>query len=255
MRKLKSRKSTLILCATALVCGLGTAAFFWRGAISVTNSVNGRELPIYRVGSDKPGVALTFDAAWGNEDLEAILAVLNRHKVQATFFMTGEWVKKYPEDVKRIKEAGHDLGNHSESHKNMSQLSPSAMKGELMLAHEKVEKLTGVKMDLFRAPYGDYNNELIKTAKECGYYTIQWDVDSLDWKNYGADSIVKTVVDNKALKNGSIILLHNGAKYTKDALDAVITGLEQKGYAIVPVSKLIHRKDYHMEADGQQVKN
>ena len=200
-------------------------------------------------------VSLSFDAAWGNEDTQEILNILKNHDVHVTFFMTGDWVEKYPDDVKAIYEAGHDLGNHSETHPNMSQLSNEQKTEELMLVHKKVKELTGEDMYLFRPPYGDYDDEVILNAKENGYYTIQWDVDSLDWKDYGVDSIVDTVVNHKNLGNGSIILCHNGAKYTKDALDAMINGLQEKGYEIVPVSELIYKDDYHMDVTGRQIKN
>ncbi len=162
-------------------------------------------------------------------------------------------MESYPDDVKSVLAAGHDLGNHSENHKNMSQLNDEQCKEELMLVHDKVKELTGVEMELFRCPYGDYDNDVIKNAKECGYYTIQWDVDSLDWKDYGADSIIKTVCQHKNLRNGSIILMHNGAKYTAQALDAVITGLKDQGYEIVPISQLIIRENYHMDHTGRQI--
>ena len=149
---------------------------------TVTNTVNGKELPIYSVETDEKKVALSFDAAWGNEDTQQILDILKEQNIQVTFFMTGGWVEKFPDDVKKIYEAGHDLANHSENHKNMSQLSDDECQQELLKVHEKVKELTGVEMDLFRPPYGDYDNEVIKNAKACGYYTIQWDVDTLDIK-------------------------------------------------------------------------
>lgn len=169
--------------------------------------------------------------------------------------MTGGWVESYPDDVKAILAAGHDLGNHSENHKNMSQLSDDQKKEELMKVHEKVRELTGYEMFLFRPPYGDYDNAVVKVAKANGYYTIQWDVDSLDWKDYGVDSIIKTVIEHKHLGNGSIILCHNGAKYTAQALDEMITTLKKEGYTFVPVSELIYKDDYHMNHEGRQIKN
>ena len=223
--------------------------------IRVSNSVNGRELPIYCVETKEPKIALTFDAAWGNEDTQKILEVLKKHDVHVTFFMTGGWVENYPDDVKAILAAGHDLGNHSENHKNMSQLSDAEEKEELMKVHDKVRTLTGYEMFLFRPPYGDYDNAVVNVAKDCGYYTIQWDVDSLDWKDYGVDSVIKTVTEHKHLGNGSIILCHNGAKYTAQALDTLITKLKEKGYTFVPVSELIYRDGYHMNVEGRQIKN
>ena len=221
--------------------------------VTVSNMQQQKELPVYCVQTEKPQVALSFDAAWGNEDTQTILDILAAHNVKVTFFMTGGWVEKYPEDVKKIAAAGHDLGNHSENHKNMSQLSASQQKEEIMKVHEKVKELTGVDMNLFRPPYGDYNSQLILTAKSCGYLPIQWDVDSLDWKDYGVDSIIQTVTQHKHLGNGSIILMHNGAKYTAQALDTVITKLQEQGYELVPISQLVYRENYHMDHEGRQI--
>ena len=248
---MKQKLSILLAIAIALV---GSYKYIG-GYVTVSSNVNGRELPIYCVQTDEKKVALSIDAAWGNEDTQEILNILKNNDVHVTFFMTGGWVEKYPDDVKAIYEAGHDLGNHSETHPNMSQLSNEQKTEELMLVHKKVKELTGEDMYLFRPPYGDYDDEVILNAKENGYYTIQWDVDSLDWKDYGVDSIVDTVVNHKNLGNGSIILCHNGAKYTKDALDAMINGLQEKGYEIVPVSELIYKDDYHMDVTGRQIKN
>ena len=223
--------------------------------IATSSTVGSRELPIYCVQTDKPQIAISFDAAWGNEDTQKILDILAKHEVKATFFMTGGWVESYPDDVKAIQAAGHDLGNHSENHKNMSQLPDSECQQELLKVHEKVKEITGVEMDLFRPPYGDYDNEVIKNATSCGYYTIQWDVDSLDWKDYGVDNIIKTVSEHKNLQNGSIILMHNGAKYTAEALPKVIEGLKAKGYEIVPISELIYKENYHLDVTGRQIKD
>jgi polysaccharide deacetylase family sporulation protein PdaB len=211
-----------------------------------------RKLPVYCVNTDKPQVALSFDAAWGNEDTQTLLDILDKYQIKTTFFMTGGWIEAYPDDVKKIAAAGHDLGNHSENHKQMSELSSEECMTEIMTAHEKVKALTGIEMTLFRPPYGDYNNTLIETATNAGYHAIQWSVDSLDWKDYGVDSIVDTVLNHKALENGAIILMHNGAKYTKDALERVIVGLQEKGFEIVPVSQLIYTGNYHMDNTGKQ---
>lgn len=222
---------------------------------SSMSTVNGRELPIYCVETDANKVALSFDAAWGNEDTAQILEILKKYNVHVTFFMTGGWVESYPDDVKAILAAGHDLGNHSENHKNMSQLSQKEQEQEIMKVHEKVKSLTGYEMFLFRPPYGDYDNTVVKTSYKCGYFPIQWDVDSLDWKDYGVQSIIDTVLKHKHLGNGSIVLCHNGAKYTAQALEQLIVGLQDKGFQIVPVSELIYREDFHMNTEGRQIKN
>lgn len=249
---LSVKYGALVLAALAVVRGGYTVI---SENVTTSSSVNGRELPIYCVETDEKKIALSFDAAWGNEDTAKILEILAKQDVKVTFFMTGGWVESYPDDVKAILAAGHDLGNHSENHKNMSQLSNDEKKEELMKVHEKVRELTGYEMFLFRPPYGDYDNAVINTAKDCGYYTIQWDVDSLDWKDYGVDSIIKTVTEHKHLGNGSIILCHNGAKYTAQALDMLIAKLKNEGYTFVPISELIYKDKYHMNHEGRQIKN
>lgn len=223
-------------------------------SISANTNLNGRELPIYCVETEEKKIALSFDAAWGNEDTSEILDILERNNVKVTFFMTGGWIEKYPEDVKKILAAGHELGNHGENHKHMSQLSDAQIQDEIMKAHNKVKELTGYEMTVFRPPYGDYDNDVITNATKCGYYTVQWDIDSLDWKDYGVDSIVKTVCEHKHLGNGSIILCHNGAKYTALALEDMIKGLQSQGYSIVPVSELIIKGEFQMNHEGRQMK-
>jgi polysaccharide deacetylase family sporulation protein PdaB len=211
-----------------------------------------KKLPIYCVDTNEKKVALSFDAAWGNEDTKKIIKILKKHNVHVTFFMTGGWVESYPDDVKMIAEAGHDLGNHSENHKQMSQLSKEECIEEIMSVHNKVKELTGKEMTLFRPPYGDYNDTLVEAAEESGYQAIQWDVDSLDWKDYGVDSIIRTVCEHKHFGNGTIILCHNGAKYTAKALDTLITNIQEKGYEIVPISELIYTQNYEMDVEGRQ---
>lgn len=175
------KRSILWLCVLLAVVGLTyyyEENLFRDGWEALTASTATKELPIYNVQTDKKQVALSFDAAWGNEDTKTILDTLKKYKIHVTFFMTGGWVESYPDDVKAIQKAGHDLGNHSENHKHMPQLSTSGMCDELNKVTEKVKKLTGTTMCLFRPPYGDYDNNLIIQAKNCGYYTIQWNVDN-----------------------------------------------------------------------------
>ena len=244
-------KIGIIVLTILAVIGLGIK--YIPEAITVSNIGKKRDLPIYCVATDENKVALSFDAAWGNEDTQTILDILAKHDVKVTFFMTGEWMGKYPDDVKKFVAAGHDVGNHSENHKQMSRLTEQQCRDEIMKAHKRIKELTGIDMDLFRPPYGDYNNMVVGTARDLGYYTIQWDVDSLDWKDYGADSIVKKCTEHKNLGKGSIILMHNGAKYTPEALERVITGLKDKGYELVPISQLIHRGEYTIDHTGRQL--
>lgn len=168
-------KVGIIVLSIIMILGLGSKIL--PDAITVSNISSQIDLPIYCVDCETQKVALSFDAAWGNQDTQIILDILKNNNVKATFFMTGDWVSKYPEDVKAIAEAGHDLGNHSENHQQMSQLTKEECIEEIMRNHYRVKKLTGISMNLFRPPFGDYNNTLVGTARDCGYYTIQWDVD------------------------------------------------------------------------------
>lgn len=220
------------------------------------STINGKDLPIYCVDRQNDAskqVSLSFDAAWGADDTIRILDTLDKYNVKVTFFMTGGWVNDYPDMVKEIYARGHDLGNHSENHKQMSKLSEAQNQEEIMKVHDKVKELTGYDMFLFRPPYGDYDSELIKTVYGMNYYPIQWSIDSLDWKDYGVDSIIKRVVESKYLDNGAIILCHNGAKYTAEALGSLIGGIQAKGYELVPISQLIIRDDFHMDTTGKQI--
>lgn len=211
-----------------------------------------RKLPIYCVDTDKPQVAISFDAAWGADDTDELLKILSDNDVTATFFLCGYWVTDFPEEVQKIATAGHQLGNHSATHPHMNQLSSEQIAQELAECHKAVKDLTGIEMDLFRPPFGEYNNTVIETSFANGYYPIQWDVDSLDWKELGVEHEVDRVLNHKHLGNGSIILFHNDAKYTPQALDTIIKGLKEKGYEIVPISQLIHRDNFVMDHEGRQ---
>ena len=212
------------------------------------------ELPIYCVDTPKKVVALTFDSAWGDEDLPDIRAILKKHNAPATFFVTGEWAKKHPDAIRSIDQAGHEVANHGNSHKHMPQISKEEMAAEIQGCHNAVYDIIGKDMTLFRAPYSDWNDDVVSIAHSMGYSAINQSVDSLDWKDYGVDSIVRTVCEHKDLENGSIILLHNGATYTKDALDLLLTNLEKEGYSFIKVSSLIYTSDYYLDHTGKQFK-
>ena len=177
--KLFHRKNVLPLSLCLMIVLAGGFFLSHSPSVPASATIESKKLPIYCVSTEKPKVALSFDAAWGNDDTAELLSILKEHQVHATFFMTGGWVSSYPDDVKAIAADGHDLGNHSENHKQMSQLSASECRLELQLVHDKVKELTGQDMTLFRPPYGDYNDTLIETANDMGYHVIQWDVDTL----------------------------------------------------------------------------
>lgn len=255
--------------ATSAKAQSGTANGIGGGNINGDCSAGKKNLPIYNVdipskissqeesdtplSSEKKYISISFDAAWGAEDTLNILNILDKYNIKTTFFMTGGWVESFPDMVKEIHSRGHDLGNHSMNHKHMSKLSVAEQTSEIMQVYDKIKELTGYESFLFRPPYGDYNSTLITTVYSCNFYPVQWSVDSLDWKDYGVNSIIKTVTKHKALDNGAIILLHNGAKYTEQALDTLISTLISQGYSIIPISELIIRQNFHMNANGTQI--
>ena len=221
-------------------------------SVRTTSHLWQNELPIYCVDTPEPVVALTFDSAWGTEDLDDILSILQKHNAPATFFVTGEWAKKNPDAIRAIDKAGHEIGNHGNTHKHMPQLSKEEMAAEIQGCHNEVYSITGKDMTLFRAPYSDWNEDVVYVAHAMGYSAINQSVDSLDWKDYGVDAIIRTVCEHKNLENGSIILLHNGSLYTKDALDQMLTNIEQQGYSFTPLSSLIYTLNYYLDHTGKQ---
>ena len=246
-------RKKLIIIASCFITGILTLAMSFHGiGMFVNAACKGKKIPIYCVDRQDKVVSISFDAAWGNEQTQTLLDILAEHNVKSTFFLVGNWVDKYPESVKAISDAGHDVGNHSDTHPHMTKLPKDKMIAQINDCNNKIEQITGKRPILFRPPYGDYNNDVIDVAEETKVHCIQWDVDSLDWKDYGADSIVDTVLNHKALGDGAIILMHNGAKYTPDALERVITGLQEKGYEIVPISQLIYKENYEMDHEGRQ---
>lgn len=216
--------------------------------VSVTS--RGRLVPIYAVQTETQQVAISFDATWGTELTDEILGILDAHDITTTFFLAGNWVDKHPDYVVKIADAGHEIGNHSYSHPHMNALSEQGIHYELQKNQASIMDLTGQRTALFRPPFGEYNNQVISTASALGYHTIQWSVDSLDWKNLSSNQIYERVMDQ--VKAGSIVLFHNAAPGTPGALRRLIPDLLAKGYAIVPISELLYKEDFYIDHAGIQ---
>ena len=179
-----------------------------------------------------------------------LIDILGKYKVKATFFVVGDWVDKYPESVKALHDAGHEVMNHSNTHAHMSQLSKDEIIADVEACNDKIEAVTGVRPTLIRPPYGEYDDNVITAIRSIGMEPIQWDVDSLDWKDLSATEIQKRVLEG--VNSGSIVLFHNAALHTPEALSGIIEQLQAKGYSILPVSQLIHRENYEMDHTGRQ---
>jgi len=215
----------------------------------ISTSATTRKLPIYSVQRDDKCISLTFDAAWGNEDTQQLIDILGKYDVRATFFVVGDWVIKYPESVKALADAGHEIMTHSDDHAHFSQLSSEKIRENINLSCDKIEQVTGIRPHLFRCPYGEYDDHVIQTLTDMGMKTIQWDVDSLDWKDLSADEIFQRVT-NKA-QSGSIVLFHNAAKHTPEALPSIIENLLSHGYRLIPVSELLLDGDFEIDHTGR----
>ncbi|MBR5382082.1 MAG: polysaccharide deacetylase family protein [Oscillospiraceae bacterium] len=213
-------------------------------------SATERLLPVYSVERDGKFASLTFDAAWGNEDTQTLIDILGRYGVRATFFVVGAWAEKYPESVRALHEAGHEVMNHSGTHPHLSKLSAAEIRAEVNDCGDKVEAVTGVRPTLFRCPYGEYDDNVIGTLRGEGLQVVQWDVDSLDWKGISAAEITKRVTERVA--PGSIVLFHNAAEHTPEALGAIIEYMIRNGFTLVPVSELLLQGDYTIDHAGRQ---
>lgn len=245
--KLKSAIATLL--TLGMIAAMCISVRF-TNAYAVYFNLTPRLVPIYSVEREDKLISVTFDCAWGTEHTDDILAALKASDVRATFFMVEFWSKKYPDYVKKIDAAGCEIGTHSSTHSYMSKLNAEEIKMELSASSNAIKEVTGKEVELFRAPFGDYDDELIRTATEQGYYTIQWDVDSLDWKDLSASDIAMRVING--VKSGSIILMHNNGLHTAESLPIILETLKNRGYKFVPVGELIYRQNYTIDGTGRQ---
>lgn len=224
---------------------------YYTNAYAVYFGKTPRLVPIYSVETEEKKVSISFDCAWGVEHTDEILNALRVGNVKATWFMVEFWAEKYPDYVKKIDGAGHEIGTHSSTHSYMSKQNSEEIKLELSSSSEAIKSVTGKDVNLFRPPYGDYDDELIKTASEQGYYSIQWDCDSLDWKDLSASDIAMRVINS--VKNGSIILMHNNGLHTAEAVPIILETLKNRGYTFVPIGELIYKDNYTIDGTGRQI--
>lgn len=245
-------KKNIIAYGYVLLLLVGLIGFNKDATLSVFENSIKKDLPIYCVkrGDDEKICSISFDAAWGNEDTEQLIKILADYNVKATFFVVGDWAEKYPHSVKALSDAGHEVMNHSDTHPHFTQISKEKMLSEVANCDAKIEKITGVKPFLFRPPYGDYNNDVVGTLREAGHYTIQWDVDSLDWKDLSAQAIYERVTGK--VSNGSIVLFHNAAKHTPEALPMILKYLKDNSFKVVPISELIYKDNFEVDHTGRQ---
>ncbi len=244
---LLTKKHLVALCSAFLVIVIATVA-----AVNVL-AKSERKLPIYSVESNQKQVALSFDAAWGNDDTEELINTLKKYNAVATFFVVGGWVDKYPQSVKQLSDAGFSIQNHSNSHPYLTKLTTEQIISELRACNEKIAKITGKTPTLHRCPYGDYNNTVINAIESIDMYPIQWNVDSKDWmEDASVDKIINNVMSK--VTDGSIILFHNDAKHTPSALPSILEQLVSRGYNFVFIEDMIYKDNYTIDHTGKQIK-
>jgi polysaccharide deacetylase family sporulation protein PdaB len=210
-----------------------------------------RKIPIYSVDTKEKKIAISFDVSWGEDRTDEILKALDKYNAKATFFIVGSWIDQYPEKLKNIYAKGHEIGNHSNKHPIMTTISKESMIKEIAITDAKIMSITGQGTTLFRCPSGEYNNLLIETVEGTNHYCIQWDVDSIDWKEQGEEIEYNRIV-NKT-KSGSILLFHNYAKHTPKNLPKVLEYLKAQGYEFVKISDLIYKNNYYINESGKQI--
>ena len=242
--------SYLVALSTVIVLFFVAATFTNKSGEIIQTMSQAKKLPIYNVDTNEPKIAFTMNCAWNADDIDQILATLSKHNTHITFFMVGDLVDKYPDAVKKISEAGHEIANHSDGHKHVNNLNIEENEKEVKLCSDKIEAITGKKTTLYRGPYGEYNNTVIQAAQNQNHITIQWSLDTLDYKGLTADEMWARL--NGKVKNGDIILSHNGTKHTADSLDKILTNLESNGFKVVTVSDLIYKDNYIIDNNGTQ---
>ena len=210
-----------------------------------------KEIPIYSVKRDDNKISLTFNCAWGDEDIDDILSVLKKYNADATFFVVGTWAEKYPESLLKIHSSGFEIGNHSYNHAHYSKLSKENIIKDIEKGDNAIKTVTNTAPLFFRAAYGEYTNDVIYACNETGRCYIQWSVDSLDYKANSPDEISKRVLEKT--KSGDIILMHTGTKYTKDSLEEILSNLT-KNFSLVRVSDLVYQDNFKIDVTGKQYK-
>lgn len=220
------------------------------GAPAIMAAAAKRELPVYNVDTQEKALSISFDAAWGRANTEGILDILDRYGVKTTFFLVGFWAEKHPDLVAEMAARGHEIGNHSATHPHMNSLSEGQIREELRRCSDLVASVTGTPTTLFRPPYGEYNNQVVAVSREMGYECVQWNVDSLDWKNISAEDMVRRCT--KSVSPGDIVLFHNDSKYILEALPKILEYYTQAGYKIIPVSQLLLEGDTWIDHAGRQ---
>lgn len=221
-------------------------------AAIVKVSGGAKKVPIYSVKRSDTKIALTFNCAWGNDDISQILGTLEKYNVRASFFVVGTWAEKYPESVAEICNAGHEIGSHSYNHGHYLKMSRSEIADDIAKCDSIIGAIAEKAVPLVRGGYGEYNNDVLSVCESTEHTYIQWSLDSLDYKAKSADEILKRVVSK--VQCGDIILMHTGTSHTAEVLDSLLFEL-CKNHDPVTVSELIYKDNFTIDPSGKQIPN
>lgn len=231
-----------ILTATIIILSFSksSAAYF---------VADNKKIPINNVLTQEKFLALTFDVEYGNDKTEGILEILNEFEADATFFITGQWAENFKDKTQEIS-TNFEVATHSNMHTHMTHISYDECLKDLVTSKEKIEGITKKPVTLFRAPYGEYNNKVIQAAMSLSLQTIQWDIDSFDWKQISSQDVIQRVLQ-KAGK-GSIILFHSNSENILSCLQVILQTFRERGYTFKRVSDLIYKDNFKVDEKGTQ---
>ena len=252
MKTKRWKMITLAVCAIVIVLAGVVLNYTGHVAVAGTYFNKARRVPIYAVQTEENKLSISFDAAWGADKTSEIMDVCDSYNIKATFFLVGFWIEKYPEKVKEIHNRGFEIGIHSNTHPDMTKLSKSQIVEELSTNIKLVEDLTNEKPNLFRPPYGYYNNTLIEVCDSLGLSCIEWSVDSLDWKGLSASALAGRVCSKT--KAGDIVLFHNNSNNIIPGLKMVLENFKVKDLKVVPIGELIYYDNFTINTQGIQIK-
>lgn len=222
------------------------AEFFQRKPHPVSNSLLQRQFPntlVLRGSAALDKMALTFDDGPDPRFTPHVLDTLKKYNVKATFFVMGSRAKAYPDIIKRIREEGHAIGNHTYWHPNLPKYELDRLRWEVNETEKVLDEIIGYKPRLFRAPYGALTEDIVKEMERTNHTIVGWSVDSLDWRQLPVDEIARNVLSN--IHTGAIILMHDGGHWTMNlsgtyqALDEIIPALQAEGMEFVTIPELI----------------
>lgn len=229
--------------------GIVIAVFFALTFFISVSRAGGKKIPIYSVERADSKIALTFNCAWGDEDIDSILNTLEKNKIHATFFVVGTWAEKYPQALKKIYEKVHEIGAHSYNHAHYLQMSRAQISDDIEKCDQAIENIIGTDIHLVRGGYGEYNNDVIDLCENSGRTYIQWSLDSLDYKAASENDILNRLQN---AKNGDIILMHTGTDFTAAALDDIIAMLAPN-HEFATISELIYPDGFKIDPTGRQI--